>query len=172
MTTALATRWQPLGSGRQAPVGALRDARLSERIAAYKRDVAGAYRNLPPDDLGTVLLSGSCWISPKVDGMTAYLYRRDGVTVVLTPTGQVLADLPLTIEADQVLGEWAGLLAGERAATCAGRERERRGIARSTAESRNSHAPTGRRQPAHRRARRGEEAAGGTAGSREDQGRH
>jgi len=113
MTTTLATRWQPLGSGRQTPAGALRDARLSERIAAYKRDVAGAYRNLPPDDLGTVLLSGPCWISPKIDGMTAYLYRRDGVTVVLTPTGQVLADLPLTIEADQVLGEWAGLLSGE-----------------------------------------------------------
>jgi len=71
------------------------------------------HRSLSLDDLSTVLLSGPCWISPKVDGMTAYLYRRDGVTVVLTPTGQVLADLPLTIEADQALGEWAGLLAGE-----------------------------------------------------------
>jgi len=113
MTTTLATRWHPLGSGRQSPPGALRDARLSERIAAYKRDIAGAYRNLPPDDLGTILLSGPCWVSPKVDGMTTYLYRRDGVTVVLTPTGQVLAELPLTIEADQLLGEWTGLLAGE-----------------------------------------------------------
>lgn len=130
MTTALATHWQPLGTGRQSPTGALRDARLSARIAAYKRDVAGAYRSLTldgpdesgpsrygssqyRDDLGTVLASGPCWVSSKIDGMTAYLFRRDGVTVVLTPTGEVLADLPLTVEADQVLEEWTGLLAGE-----------------------------------------------------------
>lgn len=113
MTTALATRWQPLGSGRQSPPGSLHDARLAERIASYKREVAGAYRSLALADVGSVLRSGPCSVSAKIDGMTAYLYRRDGVTVLLTPTGQVLTELPLTAEADQLLGDWTGLLAGE-----------------------------------------------------------
>jgi len=122
LPTALATRWQPLGSGRQSAPGALRDARLAARLAAYKREVAGAYRSLALDALDTVLHAGPCWVSPKCDGMTAVLHRQDGVTVVITPTGQVLADLPLTREADQQFGDWHGLLAGELSAvTDAGR---------------------------------------------------
>ena len=34
MSGDLATRWQPLGTGRQTPAGALTDARLTEQIAA------------------------------------------------------------------------------------------------------------------------------------------
>ena len=113
MSVELANCWQPLGTGRQTPVGALREARLTERLAAYKRDVAGAYHTLTLEDVAGVLQSGPCHVSLKVDGMTAFLHRRAGQTVVLTPRGQVLADLPLTTDADHILGNWEGLLAGE-----------------------------------------------------------
>lgn len=86
MMTAIATRWQPLGSGRQSPPGALRNARLSERIATYKRNIAGAYHNLSLDDLGTILLAGPCWVSPKIDGMTAYLFSITCIQTKITRT--------------------------------------------------------------------------------------
>jgi len=113
MTTALASCWQPLGTGRQSPVGALTDARVAARIAAYKQDVAGAYHSLALEDVARVVSAGPCLVSPKIDGMTAFLLKRGEQTVVCTPRGQVLADLPLTQEAASTLGAWEGLLAGE-----------------------------------------------------------
>jgi AAA+ superfamily predicted ATPase len=113
MTTDLATRWQPLGTGRQSPVGALIDARLAARLTAYKHEVAGAYASLALEDVARVVPAGPCLLSPKIDGMTAFLLKRGAQTVVLTPHGQVLAELPLTQEAAAVLGAWEGLLAGE-----------------------------------------------------------
>ena len=58
MTTDLATSWQPLGTGRQSPVGALTDARLAARLAAYKHDVAGAYHSLALEDIARVVQAG------------------------------------------------------------------------------------------------------------------
>jgi len=113
MTTDLATSWQPLGTGRQSPVGALTDARLAARLAAYKHDVAGAYHSLALDDVARVVQARPCLVSSKIDGMTAFLLKRGEQAVVLTPRGQVLADLPLTQEAASTLGTWEGLLAGE-----------------------------------------------------------
>jgi AAA+ superfamily predicted ATPase/ATP-dependent DNA ligase len=113
MTTDLATNWLPLGTGRQSLVGALTDARLTARLAAYKHDVAGAYSSLALEDVARVVPAGPCLVSPKLDGMTAFLLKRGAQTVVLTPRGQVLADLPLTQEAAVTLGAWEGLLAGE-----------------------------------------------------------
>ncbi len=117
MTTDLITNWQPLGTGQQSPVGALTDARLAARLAAYKHDIAGAYHSLALEDIARVVQAGPCGISPKIDGMTAFLLKRGSQTVVCTPRGQVLADLPLTQEAAAVLGTWEGLLAGELYAT-------------------------------------------------------
>jgi AAA+ superfamily predicted ATPase len=117
MTTDLATSWQPLGTGRQSPVGALTDARLAAFIAAYKQNVAGAYHSLALEEVARVVQTGPCRVSPKLDGMTAFLLKRGEQTVVLTPRGQGLADLPLTQEAAAVLGTWEGLLAGELYAT-------------------------------------------------------
>ena len=76
MTTDLATSWQPLGTGRQSPVGALTDARLAARLAAYKQDVAGAYHSLALEDVVRVVQAGPCHVSPKIDGMTAFLLKR------------------------------------------------------------------------------------------------
>jgi AAA+ superfamily predicted ATPase len=113
MTTDLAMTWQPLGTGRQSPVGALTDARLAARLAAYKHEVAGAYHSLALEEVARVVQAGPCCVSPKVDGMTAFLLKRGAQTVVCTPRGQLLADVPLTQEAAAVLGTWEGLLAGE-----------------------------------------------------------
>jgi hypothetical protein len=41
-------RWQPFGTGHVAPAGSVADSTLLGRLHAYKRDVSGAYRSLPP----------------------------------------------------------------------------------------------------------------------------
>jgi AAA+ superfamily predicted ATPase len=107
------TCWKSLGSGRQTRNGALSDSRLMNSIKIYKRDIAGAYSSITIDDVGKVLQNGPCLVSPKIDGMTAFLHRQAGETVVITPSGQLLADLPFIQEMDNILGDWEGLLAGE-----------------------------------------------------------
>jgi len=59
MTTDLATSWQPLGTGRQSPVGAITDARVAARLAAYKHEVAGAYSSLALEDIARVVAKAS-----------------------------------------------------------------------------------------------------------------
>ena len=48
MITQEQVRWQALGSGRVAPQGSVADRGLADRMAAYKRQVAGRYRSAPP----------------------------------------------------------------------------------------------------------------------------
>lgn len=106
-------RWQPLGTGRVAPAGSLVDAAVAARVAAYKRDVAGAFRSVPPADLETSLPPGPCIVSEKVDGETWFLHRADGTTTLVSPAGKAINGVPLTDEADALLADWSGLLAGE-----------------------------------------------------------
>jgi hypothetical protein len=63
-------RWQPFGTGRMAPAGSLANAALLGRVQAYKREVAGSYRSLPPDQISTFLPPGPCLASEKLDGET------------------------------------------------------------------------------------------------------
>ena len=44
-------RWQPFGAGRMAPAGSLANSALLGRLQAYKRNVAGTYRSLPPSEV-------------------------------------------------------------------------------------------------------------------------
>ena len=114
MTTLVEpSRWQPLGVGRGTPAGSLVDAAVAARIAAYKRDVAGAYGGVSPGDLETSLPPGPCEVSTKVDGETWFLHRSADETTLVSPAGKAITGVPLTDEADALLAGWSGLLAGE-----------------------------------------------------------
>ena len=69
-------RWQPLGTGRIAPAGSVADTALLGRLQAYKREVAGAYRSLPPGEILALLPPGPCVASEKLDGETTLLRQR------------------------------------------------------------------------------------------------
>ena len=107
------TRWQPLGSGRMAPAGSLTDPALAARLSAYKRDVAGNYHSITPDDIETALPSGPFIVSEKVDGETWFLHLDGQSVSLLSPVGKVVTGIPVTEEARRILGTWTGLLAGE-----------------------------------------------------------
>ena len=105
--------WQPLGTGRIAPQGSVADRALADRTAAYKRQVAGRYRSVSPNDLATALPPGGCIISPKFDGEAWFLHAADGEAWLLSPTGRIIAGVPVTDEASRLLGGRDVLLAGE-----------------------------------------------------------
>jgi len=106
-------RWQPLGTGRIAPQGSVADRALAERIATYKRQVAGRYRSVSPAELATTLPPGPYILSPKFDGETWCLHAVDGEARLLSPTGRIIADVPVTEEAGRLLADRDVLLAGE-----------------------------------------------------------
>ncbi|HUT37529.1 MAG TPA: AAA family ATPase [Planctomycetota bacterium] len=114
-------RWQPLGTGRIAPQGSIADRALAERLAAYKRQVAGRYRSVSPADLATALPPGPYSISPKLDGETWFLRVTGGEAWLLSPSGKVIGDVPATAEATRLLAGRDLLLAGELYANGSGR---------------------------------------------------
>ena len=107
------TQWKPLGRGKISPPGAIADRDLAKRIAAYKRQVAGRYQSVAPADLLGVLPTGECILSPKIDGETWFLQATGGEAWLLSPSGKVVADIPVTEEARQTLAGHDLLLAGE-----------------------------------------------------------
>jgi AAA+ superfamily predicted ATPase len=106
-------RWQPFGAGHIAPAGSLVDAALFGRLQAYKRDVAGTYRSLPPSEVLAHLPPGPCVASEKLDGETWFLHCGGDVATLLSPAGKAITGVPLTEEVGSLLGKWSGLLAGE-----------------------------------------------------------
>ncbi len=106
-------RWQPLGAGRIAPQGALAERGPADRVSAYKRQVAGRYRSVSPADLPTALPPGPHVLSPKLDGETWFVRAAGGEAWLLSPTGRVIADVPVTVEAARLLAGHGVLLAGE-----------------------------------------------------------
>lgn len=105
--------WQPLGTGRMAPAGSVADPALRGRLSAYKRNVAGAYRSLPPDEIAAALPPGPCVVSEKIDGETWFFHNDEDGATLLSPVGKAIAGVPLTDEAATLLSGWSGLLAGE-----------------------------------------------------------
>ena len=107
------TRWQPFGPGRMAPAGSIVDSALAARITAYKRNVAGNYHGIAPDDIETALPPGPIIVSEKVDGETWFLHFDGQSISLLSPSGKVVTGIPLTEEAHKTCSGWTGLLAGE-----------------------------------------------------------
>ena len=106
-------RWQPFGSGRTAPAGSIVDSALAARISAFKRNVAGSYHGIAPDDIETALPPGPYTVSEKVDGETWFLHCDAATTTLLSPSEKAVTGIPITKEAKRILGTWTGLLAGE-----------------------------------------------------------
>ncbi len=97
---------------------------IQTMIAAYKRNVAGAYRSLAPDRIEAELSPGPSIVSEKIDGETWFLHADGERCILLSPFGKKLENIPLTIEAQKGLNGWRGLLAGELyAAVDSGRSR-------------------------------------------------
>ncbi len=97
---------------------------IQTMIAAYKRNVAGAYRSLAPDRIEAELSPGPSTVSEKIDGETWFLHADGERCILLSPFGKKLENIPLTTEAQKVLNGWRGLLAGELyAAVDSGRPR-------------------------------------------------
>jgi transitional endoplasmic reticulum ATPase len=106
-------RWRPLGNGRSAPAGSVTDTSLASRLAAYKRNVAGTYRSVPPGDIANSIPAGPYVVSEKIDGETWFLHSDATATTLLSPRGRAITGVPLTDEASTLLDGWSGLLAGE-----------------------------------------------------------
>ncbi len=113
MPELLAGTSRPLGAGRFYPAGSLRDSELAARLASYKAHIAGAYASIAPDAIHATVPPGRHIVSTKVDGEQWFLYKNGRGSVLLSPNGKAITGVPLTEQADQALGTWSGLLAGE-----------------------------------------------------------
>jgi ATP-dependent 26S proteasome regulatory subunit len=113
MITQENIRWKSLGKGRQAPPGSIPDSKLAQRISDYKKRVAGKYRSLAPQDITRLLPPGEMIVSPKIDGETWFLKTGKDEAWLLSPSGKIITDIPVTQEATKILGKRHLLLAGE-----------------------------------------------------------
>ncbi|MDA8016495.1 MAG: hypothetical protein MPN21_03520 [Thermoanaerobaculia bacterium] len=95
---------RPLGDGFLAPAGSITDSDLAARASGYKRNVAGRYRAISPEEIGR-LPNAPMLVSPKIDGQLWYLAidassKED--PVLIAPNGKVLGgELPLMKEIQQ-----------------------------------------------------------------------
>ncbi len=105
--------WKQLGTGRISPPGSIPDKKLAERIAIYKSQVAGRYRTVAPQDILKVIPPGEHIVSPKIDGETWFLSAGDGGAWLLSPSGKIISDVPVTEEAAGIFRKRHLLLAGE-----------------------------------------------------------
>lgn len=93
---------RPLGSGMHSPAGSVTDPELATAVARYKRNTAGRYRPIAPDEIGT-LYQQRMLVSPKIDGETWFLVLRGGEAALVNPRGRVLSGaLPVLDEARRV----------------------------------------------------------------------
>lgn len=124
MSIALNDRGRPLGAGRMYPAGSVRDVELAALLATYKRDVAGAYTSVSPDDIASIIPAGRHVASTKIDGEQWFLCKDSECSFLASPNGKVITGAPVTEEAERILSGWVGVLAGELYATVgAGRSR-------------------------------------------------
>jgi ATP-dependent DNA ligase len=113
MNTQENIRWKPLGSGRQTPPGSIHEQKIAQQIAAYKNQVAGKYQSVAPHDITKLLSSGEMIVSPKIDGETWFLHADNGEARLLSPSGKIITDIPVTYEAAKILEKRHLLLTGE-----------------------------------------------------------
>ena len=117
MNTSIHRAGKPLGKGvREAE---LTDTDLRDRLAAYRRRVAGNYRPLSPDEIAK-LPNGPMWVSEKVDGELWFLISRGGEVILANPQGSVIAgEIPVIAQAGKLPDDT--IIAGELHAKVEGR---------------------------------------------------
>ena len=87
MSEILIVGGDPFGSGLANSV--LQDLDLIDCLSSYKRRVAGNYRALLPDDIGT-LPDGDILVSTKIDGEMWFLISHKGSIFFSNPRGRVI----------------------------------------------------------------------------------
>lgn len=117
MSILVSVRGRPFGAGLMYPTGSVRDSELATLLASYKRDVAGAYTAVSPDNIATTIPTGDHIASTKIDGEQWFLCKDCECSFLASPNGKVITGVPITEEADRVLAGWSGVLAGELYAT-------------------------------------------------------
>ncbi len=105
--------WKQLGTGRISPPGSIPDKKLAERITNYKNQVAGRYRSIAPQDILKNIPAGEYIVSPKIDGETWFLLAENEEVCLISPSGKIITNIPVTDEAAKVIGKKHVLLAGE-----------------------------------------------------------
>lgn len=70
------------------------ETRLDEIAARYKKGVAGRYRAIGLNEIGTIP-RGKCFASPKIDGELWFAELADGRATLFTRGGRRLADAPV-----------------------------------------------------------------------------
>jgi hypothetical protein len=81
------------------PAGSIRDSELAALLASYKRDVAGAYTSVSPDDIASIIPAGRHVASTKIDGEQWFLCRDCECSFLASPNGKVITGVPITEEA-------------------------------------------------------------------------
>ena len=108
----------PLGQGTLSPAGSITDRELASRVSGYKRQIAGRYRAISPDEV-TSLPSSPTLVSPKIDGQFWCLVIDGGEAALVSPNGKVIAgQVPVLIEIrtkvlPRVAGDQPLIVAGE-----------------------------------------------------------
>ncbi|MHB1463301.1 MAG: AAA family ATPase [Armatimonadota bacterium] len=113
MDSIISRQGAPLGTGRIYPAGSLRDAELATLLASYKNNVAGAYTSVSPDAIATTIPAGQHMASTKIDGEQWFLCRSETGSYLASPGGKIITGVPITEEADRLLADWNGVIAGE-----------------------------------------------------------
>jgi hypothetical protein len=88
MSTALIIGGDPFGSGLANAV--LQDLDLIDHLSSYKKRIAGNYRALLPEDIGT-LPGNDILVSTKIDGEMWFLISHKGNVFFSNPRGRVIA---------------------------------------------------------------------------------
>jgi ATP-dependent DNA ligase len=106
-------RYKPLGKGRFHPAGSVGDQRIAEIVSSYKQDIAGAYTSVSCDAIRQNIPSGRHIVATKVDGEQWFLLKNCDGVYLISPNGKVIAGIEAMEEAEEILQDWTGLLAGE-----------------------------------------------------------
>lgn len=113
MAEMLQQRGRPLGGGRIFEARELLSSSLLARLVSYKQNIARSYATVRPENIARDLPRERLFVSTKIDGEQWFLHKNGHGSLLISPSGKALAEVPVTEAADAILGEWSGLIAGE-----------------------------------------------------------
>ncbi|MBN2498818.1 MAG: ATP-dependent DNA ligase [Deltaproteobacteria bacterium] len=96
---------KPLGKGLHAPAGSITDPDLARLLQTYRRNVAGGYRSLLPEEIAERLPDGPMHASPKIDGELWFMVFDGGEAWLSNSSGRlIIGGVPLLEEARSFAG--------------------------------------------------------------------
>ena len=105
MTIKIKGKGSAIGEGLLYPNNSLDHDDLKQLALSYKRSVASKYSGITEESIGTDIVPGKYWVSPKIDGQLWFLIAKGGDVILTNPRGRVLSgNLPLLAEAKKTIG--------------------------------------------------------------------